>query len=259
MSFRDYLYEMKVIDERSLNGYSDDHYIESGVLAFVYTAGTKTLATLYSDANQTALANPITRAQFAASGGLKFYSGQASVDIFLADDKGNCAFHESLTDKSHVLPLNRSSVRKHFIAPFSAITTETDTGLDFPKQFLIQDVQVEVVTIDATETIDVGLLSTESGGDANGLLAAASVGTAGLVDNITVTAGSTETHISAHTYGALLDDQLVTGSNAAADHGLSRVKPHRVTATSAKSLVYNCSAGSDTAAGYIHAFGEQLR
>jgi hypothetical protein len=107
--------------------------------------------------------------------------------------------------------------------------TEVDTGIDFLYDTLIQHVQIEVVTVDATETYDVGLLSTGTNGDADGFVDGASVATAGY-PLVTLT-----------TSGALMDD----GTNFDPDG-------HYVVSANEQSLTYTGSAGTDTAVGYIH-------
>jgi hypothetical protein len=66
-----------------------------------------------------------------------------------------------------------------------AITTaptgsEQDTGFDLPAKGILLDCWIEATTFEATgttKTLDVGLLSSESGGDADGFLDGVSVAT----------------------------------------------------------------------------------
>ena len=64
--------------------------------------------------------------------------------------------------------------------------SEVDTGWDLPETSVVLDVFINVATgaTGTTKTLDVGLLSTESDGDANGFLAGANVELAGLVTAI---------------------------------------------------------------------------
>ena len=66
----------------------------------------------------------------------------------------------------------------------SPLSSEIDTGYNLPPKSILRNVYLDVVTVEATggtKTINVGLLASESGGDANGFLAAVSCsGTAGL-------------------------------------------------------------------------------
>ena len=83
---------------------------------------------------------------------------------------------------------------------------EVDTGWDLPETSVVLDVYINVATAatGTTKTLDVGLLSTESDGDANGFLAAADISAEGLVTFIN-TAG-------AITLGNLLADAPSTTS-----------------------------------------------
>lgn len=58
-------------------------------------------------------------------------------------------------------------------------TDEIDTGVEIPAGALIQNVYLDVNAVDGT-TIDVGLLSSETGGDADGLLDGISTASLGL-------------------------------------------------------------------------------
>ena len=259
MSFGDYKYQIDVKGARSQDGHSQESQIGTGVYTFVYEAGTKTLATLYSDKARTALANPIARSTFDSVGLIEFYTANTSVDIFVADDLGNVGRYAGLTYSDHSLRLQTDGVAKCLIAPFGASdATEVDTGLDFPLDVHIRDVLIEVGTADATETLDVGLLSSETNGDANGLLSLAPVASTGIIKPWAVTVGGTETYVSATYYGALMGPGIA-GANTATDHGIGAVPGHIVTGSNAVSLTYTGSSGSDTAAGYIYAYFNHLR
>ena len=141
---------------------------------------------------------------------------------------------------------------KVLTAEFGASTSETDTGIDLPSNALVLDAFLEVETADTGITLNVGTKSTETGGDADGLITGASVASAGLVPaGVTATAGANETYFSACTYGALLAD-FVAGSDTAGDVGTYARKYYPTDANVAKSITYTASAGADTAAGKIH-------
>lgn len=231
--------------------------ITSGVYVFVYQAGTKTLDTIYANSAGVAKTNPIARASF--NGVIKFWTAQTTVDIFIADDKGNVALRQGVTPTDHVLTLDRTGVDKCLVAPFvfNAGGTETDTGLDFPVGAYIHDFLVEVVDTDATETLGIGLLSTESGGDADGIAALVPLDNAGFIKPYVITDGANEDYVSASYKGALFGIGS-TGTNVANDFGQPGGAGHVVTSGTAKSLVYIPSS-SDTGAGYIHVFFRQLR
>lgn len=251
MGFAFQKYILSVKDQRT------GEPITSGVYTFVYQAGTKTLDTLYSTSNGLAKTNPIARASF--TGTLSFYTAQTSVDIFVADDKGNTALFTGITPTDHVLSLDRSGVDKCMVAPFvfNAGGTETDTGLDFPLNAYIHDFLVEVVTTDATETLGIGLLSSETAGDADGIAVAVSTANAGFIRSYVVTDGTNEDFVATPYKGALMGLGSA-GTDVANDFGQSGGPGHVVTGSNAKSLVYLPSS-SDTMAGYIHVFFKQLR
>ena len=130
--------------------------------------------------------------------------------------------------------------------------TETDSGFDLPTDALVgpDGVGIYVQDLDAGETLDAGLLASESGGDANGFIAAISVATAvAVAAQATITGGGSEDYFSAQLLGALLAD-FTAGANAATDVGTNNPKRHRGDGT-AKSISWTLSAGADTAAGFI--------
>jgi len=111
-----------------------------------------------------------------------------------------------------------------------AQTSETQTEFTLPTNAIVKDVYLNVITVDATETVDVGTQGTSN--DPNGFLAAASLATAGLVK------GSLAD--GAITLGALLYEETGTGADVA------YAKTHDLTA-GGDPVSYTCSAGSDTA------------
>lgn len=227
--------------------------------------------TVFADDTSTSLTNPVTTTNFASSsyckGRVQFRvdPGEANdryVDLIVIDTSGGyTAFVEDFDQYQHKIVIDeRPNIMHHGCVWFGASdNSETDTTVDFAADTLVHDVRVEVVTVDATETIDVGLLSTETAGDANGFRAAVSVATAGFVaDTAVITNGSNIDYTAASTYGALLVT-AITGSDAVATCGGKSYLGHVVTASNATSITYTGSAGSDTAAGYIHYFFTRMR
>lgn len=145
---------------------------------------------------------------------------------------------------------------------------ETDTGWDLPQYGEVDplSMMVFVQTVDATETVDVGLLSTEVGGDANGFLSLVSIATAGWVrPALTFTKGNAQYYVSAATYGEYFFDldntggtaKGLAGGNAAGTAGQPWLESHIGDGT-AKSLTYTCTAGSDTFIGFLRFRWRQL-
>ena len=133
----------------------------------------------------------------------------------------------SATDNSR---LNASTkfIYKTAVIRCDAQTSETQTEFTLPANAIVNDIFVNVITVDATETVDVGTQGTSN--DPNGYLAGASLATAGLVFG-SLADGSV-------TRGALLFE--ITEATTAAAR-----KPD-ITA-GGDPVSYTCSAGSDTA------------
>lgn len=117
-------------------------------------------------------------------------------------------------------------------------SSETDSGWDLPAKSLVLDVFIDVTTLQSGKTVDVGLLSSESGGDANGFIAAASLAAAGIVrPGYALDGGSA--YFNTATRGALLA-KLIQGAGTD-DRGLYAEFPHPSTAVTAKSVTYTTS------------------
>ena len=128
--------------------------------------------------------------------------------------------------------------------PFTKNASEADTSVDLPANMTVVDVGIEVTTAVASGTIDVGLLSTEASGDADGFLDALSAATAGIYwGGPTLTTGSNEVYVSAATKGALLTDTFTAGSDAVEDVGTYFPTTHRIDGTTV-SISYTTSSHS---------------
>lgn len=244
----------------SFDGFSGDGSVISNVLCFIYTAGTKTLATIYADNIQTAKTNPISRAQFTTDGKLTFWAAEgSSFDIYLNDEKGNAAFYAGVTANTHTLRLMNGDPYKHLVIPFSASNNvETDTGIVLPQDALVLPPSIEVVTTEASKTINVGLLSSQSGGNASGFIAAAPVNTAGFVMPWTTAAGNTLSAYVASSYLGSLIGIGHAGADSANAWGVAGGAGYVVGST-AVNVSYTTSANSANAAGYIHLPFRHLR
>lgn len=256
--FNDNKYDIRVTGSAP-DGRSADGDITSGCYVFVYDAGTKTLATIYADGLRTSLANPITRSQYATDGRIKFYGAASSYDLFIAHSEGHVVRKTGVTPNTHSIVLETDGLDKCMVFPmvFNAGGTETDTGLDLPKLAKVYDVAMEVVTTDATETCAIGLLSSETAGDADGLMVATSVANSGYFQGYATSVGSNETYISAVRYGALMGVGSA-GTDAANDFGQPGGPGHVVSGSNAVSISYTPSS-SDTFAGYGYVYFRHLR
>ncbi len=72
----DFKYHLHVYDQ-------EGNIIESGVTYTVYTAGSATAATIYSDTVRSAKTNPVTTIVFAVDKGIDFWAATTTVDIVL--------------------------------------------------------------------------------------------------------------------------------------------------------------------------------
>jgi len=109
-----------------------------------------------------------------------------------------------------------------------AQTSETETNFTLPDTAIVKDVYLNVITVDATETVDVGTMGTSN--DPDGYLDAASLATAGIV------------------YGSLLDGSVTRGVLLFEITEATTASARRPNLTAGGDPIsYTCSAGSDTA------------
>jgi hypothetical protein len=215
--------------------------IDAGGTVYVAPAGEENKQALVNADTGATLANPLTPTRGKIRFGIASVSPlETAVDLYGMTANGR-AFVVKNVKSGNASEIFIDTVRRDqtLIIPFSiantTAATETDTGFDLPAQAQVRPFpSIFVVDVDATEVIDVGLLSSESGGDADGFIDGVSLATAGHVD---------PTFASAVTQGALL---RVTAT------GASAVIPesHIINAT-ARSVTYTLDAGTDTATGFI--------
>lgn len=226
----------------------------TGGVAYVAKAGLLAQESLL-DSTGAAASNPSAL----TNGKIEFWTAETvvSVDLYVMAPGGQFVVKRTVKPSGpNEIFIDLSDRRQVAVIPFDhadqTAATEEDTGFDLPKNAAVQPegIGVHVVDVDATETIDVGLLTGETGGDPNGFMAAVSVATAGFIAaDFAVTAGSTETYFSANTLGVMLSDYIV-GTDLDQDYGLGHKKPHVGDGT-AKSITYTLTTGSDTASGYL--------
>jgi len=216
---------------------TNQNIITSGGKAIVTAAGSAGKATLY-DSSGAALSNPITPTR----GFLNFFVGLdvSSVDLYIMCPGGQFLVAKSIVPGGpNDLFVDTSRLHQCMVIPVSAddvtANTETATGFTEPANALMLPTPfLDVGAIDATETIDVGTLSSDSG-DANGYIAAASVATEGVVEAALAN--------GAITLGAL----FVAQDSANAGDGVP--SPH---VSAGKSITVTTSAGSDTVEAFVH-------
>ena len=194
-----------------------------------------------TDKDGTALTNP----RALTNGACEFYVPDtiSLVDLYIMAPGGQFVVATNVDESIADIAVDVTRLDHVAVIPFSiddtSAATETDTGFDLPLHSAVKpNPKVRVLTVDATETIDVGLLSSETAGDADGFINALDVATAGLVKATLLASGDT--------MGALLS--VLDSANAGDD----APEEHVVTGTNATSITYTLTAGSDTAEGFIH-------
>lgn len=229
----------------------------AGGMVFVTANGSNVGTTLYDSAGAT-VTNPAALTQGRVE--VRVADSVETVDMYILSPTGHFTVLTGIKAGGVANVLVDTQQRlTHYVIPFdvtdSNITaaTEYDTGFELPANDVVLPwgIGVMVETIDATETIDVGLLSTESGGDANGFMALVSVAGAGFIPAASVvTSGLTENYFSSTTLGALLVDFTAGADDANADVGTNNPK-HHVGDGTATTISLTLTAGTDTAAGKV--------
>lgn len=131
------------------------------------------------------------------------------------------------TDNSNLRAATKF-INKTAVIRCDAQTSETQTNFTLPASAIVRDVFLNVITVDATETVDVGTQGTSN--DPNGYLAGASLATAGLV------------------FGSLADGAVTRGALLFEITEATTAAARKPDITAGDDPVsYTCSAGSDTA------------
>ncbi|MCC6775635.1 MAG: hypothetical protein IT537_03205 [Hyphomicrobiales bacterium] len=212
--------------------------ISAGGKVYVAQAGDAAKQTLY-DKDGVALSNPLTPTR----GFINFFAVDTaeSVDLYILAPGGEFAVRKTVKPSGpNEIEIDTDRRDHAFVIP-AAITdttagTETSTGFVIPaKGMMLPRPLIDVLTIDATEDIDVGTLSTDSG-DADGFIDSVSVATAGIAKATLVASGDT--------MGALFS--VLDSANAGDD------APEGDVSMVGKQITYTFSAGSDTAEVFIH-------
>lgn len=201
--------------------------ISAGGTVQVCTASSADKATLY-DSTGAALANPITPTR----GFINFFvvDTVATVDLYILAPGGQFVSLEGVAPGGpNEISVNTANRAQLYKIPFSfndcTVATEKDTGFDLPSKAFVLDrlngCGIQVTALDATEDIDVGTLESESGGDANGFIAASDL------DNA----------------------KMVVGTNGAL---FSTNAPYATDSQTAKSISYTLTTGTDTAKGFFY-------
>lgn len=209
--------------------------------------GTMHKATLYDPANNmAALANPIAISQgriiFAVSTGGPGQATPMAVDFTGITSTGQCFYGRGAKPGAPTeVYVNPLRAHQRLIVPFSVADstpgTEKNTGLLLPAGALVLPNPVTIVTVAAgqgSKVVDLGLLSTESGGDADGFVDGISLTS---IANIKSTLNG-----ATPTLGGLL--------NVASVAGTERV-PEGALIAAAVTLSYTITSATTLAEGYV--------
>lgn len=214
--------------------------ITAGGKCYVAQNGVPAKQVLYSDDTGTSLANPLTPTR----GKIEFYvlSSVSMVDLFIQAPGGQfLVVKDVVPSGDNEFAVNTQNRFQSFVIPASiadtTAATETSTGFAIPAKAMMlpQGAGIDVIAIDATEDIDVGTLSSDSG-DADGFIDSVSVAVAGFVKPTLLASGDT--------MGALFS--VLDSANAGDD------APEGDVSMQGKTITYTFSTGSDTATCYIH-------
>lgn len=206
----------------------------AGGVVMVTAAGACTKVAL-KDSDGDALANPLAL----TNGSFDFYVADTvqSVDLYIHTASGHFVVQKGVKPSGNSsIPVDNTIAHTVMSIPFAAAdqagdATETTTGFTI-NGVVLPGVGLEITTVDATETVDIGTATADSG-DPDGFLDGVSVATAGFVKGTNAS--------GAVTIGALL---LVAAAG-------STSTPEASVAANGKEVVYTLSAGADTAAGFI--------
>lgn len=206
----------------------------------VIAAGDTTKVTLFNADTFASLANPVVPTR----GKIRFatLATVLSVDLYGFAPTGQFVVARGvLPGGTQEVPVDTMNANHVAQIPFAAVdyaaATEVDTGLDFPVPCLLTPTpSVRVITAEGSRTIEAGLLSSETAGDADGIFDAVSLATAGLVQ--TATSGTP-------TLGALLVQNFGTTP------AVNAPDAHAISGTNARSITITTSASTASAKGVL--------
>ena len=246
--------------------------LTSGVQFVVLSHASDTEETLYYPASKAniSLTNPVTTTSFESTAVCNdrvafrvdpTEDNDAAVDVIVTDVSGGfTAVVSGFNKYTHTIVIDeRPNVMHHGITWFGHADSATavDTGIDFLPKTMIHDVRVEVITVDADITLDVGTYDT-----AAGFRDGVSTATAGFVADTGVITNGTSAgdYTAVSTYGTLLYTAITGADVVAIALGGRSYLGHVVnTAGTDDDLYYTLLVAGNTAHGYIHYFFTKLR
>lgn len=176
--------------------------------------------------------------------------GRARVGSIACDTSGGVLFDQ-----------DRAELKLKVIAfTAAASTAETDTSFDLPDNGIVHDVWGKITAASsAGGTLQVGLLSSSSGGDASGFMISVGTSTTGDIRGgfTSSTSGAAGDFITGVTRGALLAIHS-SGSTGADDPGMYAEKPHLCSSVTAKSVTWTTNSSGTTLAGRLYILYTQV-
>lgn len=226
-----YDYNLQLQDSPRSDGYRGRSIFSAGGVAIICLAGTSKKADVFGPRDGLQIANPVPF----VSGKLAFGTMDTvtEVDIYGISPGGSFFVRRGIRpNQEPEIVIAGDSPAQVAVIPFDArdfpAGVETSTGIQLPQNSLVlPNVGVQVTTLEAARTMMAGLLSTESGGDADGFVVGMSMATAGIKKVSTATTA---------TIGALL---------------LAGAVPEQAPITTARTISITQSAGSTVAAGVL--------
>ncbi len=247
-------YYMQIFDPRTGLTLDDD----TGRFT-VMTINTATRPTIYSDRFAgTTITNSIGTL---TDGVIQFWiaASVTSVDITITTALGQSRFVRGLTPSEHKLSIDQEQRHQTMIIPFNgeaAAAAPFDSLHALVIGALIKDCRVNVITLTASETLDVGITAAAPNDFLEGVDVSA-VGMATASPEAIYETGSIESFVQRITrYGDLLlnvdavSDKGVVGANIAADFGSNPEKGSHYIVTTSETLSYEQQT-TNTADGYI--------
>jgi hypothetical protein len=216
--------------EVQLKSLGSERSLTKGGYAFITTAGSPRLATVYNIAGDV-IANPVAF----TGGSIKFSVADTinSVDVIFYDENGYAGVIPGVTPGLLRYGIDRNNLNQNLVIPFSyatqtTIATAFDCGIDEIAGVVYRPAAagVKVTAADSGITLDFGNTA-----DADGYIAAISVA-------------------SAATVPALVTSATKVGAYGVTSVGTDSRTANRV-GVAGQSLFYNLSSGADTAEGYI--------
>ncbi len=211
----------------------------AGGAAIICQPGTARKASLFNPDTGAAIANPVSLTR----GNLRFATDNTitTVDIYgFAPDGGFFVFRGARPGGDPEIPYFLDQVQHTAVIPLAApdftAATEGTTGLQFPVGALLSPFPaLRVTTLEGSRTLEVGLLSSETAGDADGLLDAVSLAAVGMI--VPAVSGTP-------TLGALLVQNFATTP------AVNLPDTHAIIGTNARTISATFSASSATAQAF---------